>query len=102
MQVLLEAPREEFFFGLKQMWNKNWKIKEFSPYAKQFFKVFLKQKKEFQKPLGRAFFCPFSGLNNKLGPWLENSWENVAHVLVLRIIDFRCIPNFTQVNKTTI
>jgi hypothetical protein len=63
--------------------------------------VFLKQKKEFQKPAGRAYFRPFNSLNNKLGPWPENSWENVAHALVLGIIDFRRIPNFMQVNKTT-
>jgi hypothetical protein len=101
MQNLLEAPGEEFFSGAKQMRNKNRKIEELSPYAKQFFKVFLKQKKEFQKPARRAYFRPFSSLNNKLGPWPENSWENVAHALVLGIIDFRRVPNFTQVNKTT-
>jgi hypothetical protein len=42
MQVLLEAPREEFFSGAKQTLNKNRKIEELSLYAKQFFKVFLK------------------------------------------------------------
>ena len=101
MQVLLEAPGEDFFFAAKQTWNKNQKIEELSPYAKQFFKVFLKQKKEFVKLAGRAYFRPFSGLANKLGPSLENSWEKVAHALVLGIIDFRCKPTFTQVNKTT-
>jgi hypothetical protein len=34
MQVLLEAPGEEFFSGAKQMRNKNRKIEELSPYAK--------------------------------------------------------------------
>ena len=102
MQVLLEAPGEDFFFGTKQTCNKNRKIEELSPYAKQFFKVFLKQKKEFVKPVGRAYFRSFSGVATKLGPWPENSWENVAHVLVLGIIDFRCVPGFTQANKTTV
>ena len=41
-------------------------------------------------------------MNNKLGPWPENSWVNVAIALVLGIINFKCIPNFTQVNKTTV
>jgi hypothetical protein len=40
-------------------------------------------------------------MNTKLGPWPENSWEMVAHILVLGIIDFRHVPNFTQVSKTT-
>ena len=42
MQVLQEAPREEFFSSAKQTQNKNRKIEELSSYAKQFFKVFLK------------------------------------------------------------
>jgi hypothetical protein len=81
------------------MRNKNQRIEELSPYTKQFFKVFLKQKKQFWKPTGRAYFRPFSAMNTKLGPWPENSWETVAHILVLGI--FRSIPNFMQVNKTT-
>ena len=52
MQVLLEALGEDFFSNAKQTWNKNRKIEKLSPYAKQFFKVFLKQKKEFVKPIG--------------------------------------------------
>ena len=101
IKVFSEASREEFISTTKQMQNKNRKIEKLSSYAKQFFKVFLKQKKEFQKPAGRAYFHLFSSLNNKLGPRLEDSLENVAHVLMLGIIDFRRIPNFTQVNKTT-
>ena len=101
MQVLLEAPGEDFFSGAKQTRNKNRKIEELSPYAKQFFRVFLKQKKEFVKPAGRAYFRPFSSVSTKLGPWPENTWENVAHTLVLGIIDFRRVPGFTQISKTT-
>jgi hypothetical protein len=41
-------------------------------------------------------------MNTKLGPWLENSWKTVAHALVLGIIDFRHVPNFTQVGKTIV
>ena len=100
MQVLLEVHGEDFFSGAKQTRNKNWKIEELSPYAKQFFKVFLKQKKEIRKPAGHAYFRPFSGLNTKLGPWPEDSWEKVAHALVLGIIDFQRVPNFMQVSKS--
>jgi hypothetical protein len=99
MQVLLEAPGEDFFSAAKQTRNKNRKIEELSPYAKQFFKVFLKQKKEFRRPNGRAYFRPFNGTSNKLGAWPENTWENIQHTLILGIIDFRRVPGFTQVNK---
>jgi hypothetical protein len=100
MQVLLEAPGEDFFSAAKQTRNKNRKIEELSPYAKQFFKVFLRQKMEFQRPNGRAYFRPYNGTTNKIGAWPENTWENLQHTLMLGIIDFRRVPGFTQVSKT--
>jgi hypothetical protein len=42
MQVLLEAPGEEFFSSTKQTCNKNKTIEQLSPYAKEFFRIFLK------------------------------------------------------------
>jgi hypothetical protein len=102
MQVLLEALSEEFFIGAKQTCNKNWKIEELSPYAKQFFKVFRKQKKRFKKPAGRTYFQLFSAMNTKLGPWPKNSSDMLAHALILGIINFRYVPNFTSLSKTSI
>jgi hypothetical protein len=42
MQVLLEALGDKFFSGTKQTQNKNWSIEDLSPYAKEFFNVFLR------------------------------------------------------------
>jgi hypothetical protein len=56
MQVLLEAPGEEFFSSAKQTRNKNKTVGQLFPYAKEFFRIFLKRKLEFRKPVGRAFF----------------------------------------------
>jgi hypothetical protein len=56
MQVLLEAPGEELFSRAKQTGNKNKRIEELSPCAKQFFKMFMKQKIQFRKPAGRTYF----------------------------------------------
>jgi hypothetical protein len=69
MQVFLEAPEEEFFSGAKQTWNKNRSIEKLSPYAQEFFRVFLEQKRAFKKPAGRAFFQPYISVGSKLGPW---------------------------------
>jgi hypothetical protein len=44
MQVLLEAPEEEFFSSAKQTRNKNKIVDQLSPYAKEFFRIFLKNK----------------------------------------------------------
>jgi hypothetical protein len=47
MQVLLEAPGEEFFSSVKQSRNKNRSAEQLSSYAKEFFWVFLVNKKKF-------------------------------------------------------
>jgi hypothetical protein len=52
MQVSLEAPGEEFFSNAKQMRNKNKTTKQLSLYVKEFFWIFLKQKRAFIKPTG--------------------------------------------------
>jgi hypothetical protein len=69
MQVLLKAPGEEFFSSAKQTRNKNKTIKQLSPYAKEFFRIFLKQKEEFKEPAGRAFFRPYDGTSSTFGLW---------------------------------
>jgi hypothetical protein len=42
MQVLFEAPGEEFSSGVKQTWNKNHSIEELAPYTIEFSRVVLK------------------------------------------------------------
>jgi hypothetical protein len=63
--------------------------------------VFLEQKRPFKKPAGRAFFQPYISMGNKLGPWPLNNRETVSHNLVLGIIDFRQVPNFTSLSRTS-
>lgn len=67
MRILLEAPGEEFFVAAKLVINKNKPIEELSPYAKQFFKLFLLQKHNFEKPAGRAYFRAFDTSANRMG-----------------------------------
>jgi hypothetical protein len=64
--TIQKAPGEEFFSCSKQTQNKNRSVDELSPYAKEFFWVFHKQKKRFVKPARRAFFQPYIGINNKI------------------------------------
>jgi hypothetical protein len=78
----------------------NRSIEDLSPYTKEFFEVFLKQKKSVKKPIGRAFFQLYIGMNNKLEPWLEISWKIVSHNLVLEIIVFKRVPQWTIVANT--
>jgi hypothetical protein len=101
MQVLLEALGEEFFSSAKQTRNKNKTTKQLSPYAKEFFRIFLKQKEEFKKPAGRTFFRPYDGASTKLGPWPPSSWSKAKENLKLGIIDFKWTPNWTSINESS-
>jgi hypothetical protein len=65
MQIFLEALGEEFS-STKQTQNKNRTIEQLSPYAKEFLRIFLKQKKPFIKSTSWAFFLPYDGMSIKL------------------------------------
>ena len=95
MQVLLEAQGKEFFSSTKQMRNKNRTTKQLSPYAEEFFWIFLKQRWAFVKLVSQAFFHLDDGMSIKLGLWLPFSWNIVSDNLKLGIIDLKHIPNWT-------
>jgi hypothetical protein len=101
IQVFLKAPSKKFFSSLKQTRNKNRSIEQLSPYAKEFFWIFLVQKKKFVKLARRAFFHAYNGMSNKLGSWLDSSWKTTSHNLKLGIIDFSCILNYTDASKSS-
>ena len=101
MQVLLEALREEFFSSPKQTRNKNKTVRQLSPYAKEFFQIFMKQKLDFRKSSGHAFFRPYNGMNVKLGPWPTSSWSKAQENLKLGIIDFKLTLNFTSLQESS-
>ena len=50
MRLFLEAPGEEYFVAAKQVASKNKSIKDLSPYAKAFFKAFLRNHWNFHTP----------------------------------------------------
>lgn len=51
VRVLLEALGEDFFSPAKLTRNKHKSYEELSPYAEEFFRVFLHQRAHFQKPV---------------------------------------------------
>ena len=95
MNVLTEAPGKEFFSKGKQTSAKNKKADEISPYAKAVLRLFLKKKKAFVKPVGKAFMRMYDSAQNVIGHWAEGRWESCRDDLALGIIDFRRVPNFT-------
>lgn len=102
MRVLTEAPGDYFFSERKQISSKNKDINEISPYAKAVLEFFLKTKKNFQKPVGRAYMRPYDVVSNVLGKWPNLRWEEGRDDLSLGIIDFRRVPNFTSSAESSI
>ena len=94
MRVLLEAPGEEFFATAKQIASKNKSIEELSPYAKEFFKAFLRNRWNFHTPASRAYFRAYDPSTNRLGSWPAGSWETTSEHLSLAVMDFRRLPGF--------
>ena len=96
MRVLLDAPGDEFFAAAKQVANKNKSIDELSPYTKEFFKAFLRNRSNFHTPASQAYFRAYDPSANHLGSWPLGSWETTSEHLKLAVMDFRQLPSFTR------
>lgn len=58
MNVLLKRRGDDFFAKAKQVRGENKLVNEISPYASEFFKVFLDQKSGFVRPSALAYSRP--------------------------------------------
>ena len=98
--LLLTAPKEEFFSQVKRPLNKNMKCRELSPYAAEFFKVFLRSKGRYKKPEARAYLRCYNMEKDEIGAWGDQVWDNsMANSIKLAVMDFRNIPGI--INKET-
>ena len=88
MRVLLDALGKEFFAAAKQVASKNKSIDELSPYVKEFFKAFLRNRWNFHTPASRAYFHTYDPSANRLRSWPLGSWETTLENLKLAVMDF--------------
>ncbi len=102
VNLLLEEPGDEFYGPAKQTSGKNKNTEELSPYAKEFFKAFLRHKAEFVPSTGKSFYRSYDVSKNKIGFWPPRDWEEHKNDLKLMVIDFRNIPGFTQAKKSIV
>jgi hypothetical protein len=92
-QLLLTAPREEFFSQVMRPANKNKSCPEISPFATEFFKVFLKSKGKYKKPDAKSYLRPYNKKDNILSSWGNDVWNDaMGDSLNLALIDFWNIP----------
>ena len=91
--LLLTAPKEEFFSQVKRPSNKNKKCRELSPYAAEFFKVFLRSKGRYKKPEAMAYLRCYDTEKDEIGAWSDQVWDDsMTNSIKLAVMDFRNIP----------
>ena len=93
MKVLLEQPGDEYWKDAKQIKSKNKTAADISPYAAQFFKVFLERRTNFVKPQSVAHYRPYDIATDKHADWPRGVWkDNTVGDIKFGIIDFRFRP----------
>jgi hypothetical protein len=63
---------EDFFLLAKMPSNKNKSLSDFSPYAGEFFRIFLGSEGKFMKPEASAFYRPYNLEIDELASWDAN------------------------------
>jgi hypothetical protein len=102
MNVLLKRPGEEYFAQAKQVKSKNKKAAEISPYAAEFFKVFLEWRKAFVRPSGDAHYRLYNIHANDHADWPAGAWTvDSSTYMKLGVIDFRYLPGILKEESST-
>ena len=93
MCVFLDwGPTDLYYTNQRQTQHRNTPCEDLSPYAKQFFTVFLKRREQFTPPDGEFYFSAFKSNSLMFSSFVSDSWSTMGRNSKLGIIDFRCIP----------
>ena len=93
MSVLLDwGPTDLYYTNQRQTQHRNTPCEDLSPYAKQFFTVFLEQSEQFTPPDGEFYFSAFKSNSLTFSSFVSDLWSTMGQDSKLRVIDFRCIP----------
>ena len=93
MRVLLDwGPTDLYYTNQRQTQHRNTPCEDPSPYAKQFFTVFLEQCERFTLPDGEFYFNVFKSNSLTFTSFVFNSWSTMGRDSKLGVIDFCCIP----------
>ena len=86
--------------------NRNTTCEEISPYAQEFFRVFLDKRGTFQAPTGsicfRSFMTDPSTAPLRLGNWSSQRWRDAGRNSKVGVIYFRFILGVAGINESTI
>ena len=92
MHVLLNSgPTDLYYTNQRQTQHRNTPCEDLSPYAKQFFTVFLEQRERFTPSDGEFYFSAFKSNLLTFTSFTSDSWSTMGRDSKLGVIDFRCI-----------
>ena len=90
MNVLLERPGEQYFTQAKQLKSKNKTCAQISPAAAKFFRVFLRHKSRFEKPIVQAEYRTYNVQRNTFSNWRAGTWDSdTMNHIGLGVMDLR-------------
>ena len=83
--------------------HRNTPCKDLSPYAKQFFMVFIERRSWFVPPQGVIYSCKFQANPTiSFGSWSSNKWTEYKSNANFKIIDFRFMPRNNKKSSCTV
>lgn len=83
--------------------HRNTPCEDLSPYAKQFFMIFIERRSWFVPPQGAVHFRKFQADPTiSFGSWPSNKWTDYGGNAKLGIIDFRFMPGNSRKSSSTI
>ena len=93
MRALLDQPGQAYFSDMMQLKSKNKSTEDVSPYAKAWFKEFLRKRKSFVQNTGSTYLRKYNTASNTLTDWPANRWTaDGEQPMKLAVIDFRNTP----------
>lgn len=104
MRALLDwGIPDQYYSNQRQTMHRNTPCEDLSPYAKQFFMVFIERRSWFEPPQAAVHFRKFQ-VNPaiSLGHWPSNKWTEYGSNAKLGIIDFRFMPGNSRKSSSTV
>jgi len=87
--TLVNGHPDEYFSLMKMPSNTKESINKLSPYATEFFRIFLSNKDKFVKPEATALYKSYDMEKDELEMWGDNVWKELpCSMIKLAVVDF--------------
>ena len=92
IHMLLDwGPTDLYYTNQKQTQHWNTPCEDLSPYAKQFFTIFLNQRARFEPSEGSFYFSAFKVNSLMFGSWILDLWSSIGRDSKIGVIALYCI-----------